>query len=182
MKLADRSFWEGIDKEDDLSESDDSSDEVELPLLPRSSTPNQDQDELDTLELQIRSCLTDYREEESGIQGYDKRWYAKTPFVSTPYGAKGIYAHAEFLEKHEKELSSPSRRASNHKFRKGAQIQANLGEAARDELVSTQPMNKWSSKSPFISPEDFQRHVKAQNPGGRQITINEGLRFIKERN
>jgi hypothetical protein len=51
--------------------------------------------------------------------------------MSTPYGIKGIFAHSEFLEKNEDIMSSPSRRLSNRKFRKGAQIEANLGAMAK---------------------------------------------------
>ena len=75
--------------------------------------------------------LTDYSEENSGIEGLDTRWYAKTPFMHTPYSTRGIYAHSEFLEKNEDIMSSPSRRLSNKKFRKGAQIEANLGSIAK---------------------------------------------------
>ncbi|KAH9203982.1 hypothetical protein DL95DRAFT_471900 [Leptodontidium sp. 2 PMI_412] len=48
----------------------------------------------------------------------DPRWYKKTPFFDTLYGAKGINAHAEFLETYEDILSSLSKRLSNKKFRK----------------------------------------------------------------
>ena len=54
--------------------------------------------------------------------------------MQTPYGAKGIHAHADFLENYEYEMSSPSRHISNSKFRKGAQIEANLGAVAKRQL------------------------------------------------
>jgi hypothetical protein len=75
--------------------------------------------------------LTDYSEENSGIEGLNTKWYAKTPFMHTPYSVKGIYAHLKFLEKNEDIMSSPSRRLSNKKFKKGAQIEVNLRSIAK---------------------------------------------------
>jgi hypothetical protein len=103
--------------------------------LPRdSATPIPDPTD-DLIEPLLETNLTDYGEENSGIQGLDPRWYAKTPFMNTPYGSKGIFAHSEFLEKHKDEMSSPSRHLSNKKFRKGAQIKSNMGLIAKKRLL-----------------------------------------------
>ena len=55
--------------------------------------------------------------------------------MNTPYGSKGIFAYSEFLEKHEDEMSLLSRRLSNKKFRKGAQIESNIGSIAKKRLL-----------------------------------------------
>ncbi|KAH8745610.1 hypothetical protein BGZ57DRAFT_862457 [Hyaloscypha finlandica] len=104
--------------------------------------------------------LTDYGEENSGIRGLDDRWYTRTPFFQTPYGAKGIYEHATFLEKYEEEMSSPSRRLSNHKFRKGAQIEANLGAIARERLAQKDEQNT----------EDLQKHARKEQEEEDSLT------------
>jgi hypothetical protein len=64
-----------------------------------------------------------------------------------------------------------SRRLSNAKFRKGAQVEANL---ARNQLELNDKEGPWpGSKSPFQGPfvheEDHNRHVKPDR-GGRMIS------------
>jgi hypothetical protein len=86
----------------------DNDDEIELPTWP--SYLNQDSDPIDELVEPFSEInLTDYNEENSGIEGLDPKWYAKTLFIYTPYNVKGIYAYLEFLEKNEDIISSPSR-------------------------------------------------------------------------
>jgi hypothetical protein len=152
-----------------------------MELLTWPSCLNQDSDPIDELvEPFLETNLTDYGEENSGIEGLDPRWYAKTPFMHTPYGVKGIYAHLEFLEKNEDIMSSPSRRLSNKKFRKGAQIEANLGNIAKRQLLEKDEHNIWASSSPFMNEEHYERYVKAPN-GGRVISTSDALRNIKAR-
>jgi hypothetical protein len=110
-----------------------SNDEIELPLL--NQALNQSTDDTDDLIQPFSETnITDYGEENSGIEGLNPRWYTKTVFMQTPYGAQGIFAHADFLERYEDTMSSPSRKLSNKKFRKGAQIEANLGAIAKQQL------------------------------------------------
>jgi hypothetical protein len=52
-----------------------------------------------------------------------------------PYNVKSIFAHSEFLEKNEDIISSPSRRLSNRKFKKGTQIEVNLRAIAKQQLI-----------------------------------------------
>jgi hypothetical protein len=54
-------------------------------------------------------------------------------------------------------MSSPSRRLSNAKFRKGAQVEANLGALARNQLELNDKESPWGSKSPFVHEEDHNR-------------------------
>jgi hypothetical protein len=128
-----------------------------------------------------RGVFDEYGEKDSGIKGLDPRWYAKTPYMQTPYGAQGICKHSEFLDKHEHEMSSPSRRLSNAKFRKGAQVEANLGALVRNQLELNDKESPWGSKSPFVHEEDHNRHVKPDR-GGRMISSGDGLRLIKAKN
>jgi hypothetical protein len=88
-----------------------------------------------------KTNLTDYNEENSGIKGLDPKWYAKTPFIHTLYNVKGIYAHSEFLEKNEDIISSPLYQLSNKKFKKGAQIEANLGSIIKRQLLEKDKHN-----------------------------------------
>jgi hypothetical protein len=121
-----------------LSELDkDDEDDLELPLLPRAlEIENEIGNTADDLiEPFSEARLTDYGKENSGIRRLDDRWYTRTPFFQIPYGAKGIYKYATFLEKYEDKMSLPSRRLSNYKFRKGAQIEANLGVIACENLA-----------------------------------------------
>jgi hypothetical protein len=174
---------ESYDAPEPLSELDeDDEDDLELPLLPRAlEIENEIGNTADDLvEPFSEARLTDYGEENSGIRGLDDRWYTRTPFFQTPYGAKGIYEHATFLEKYEDEMSSPSRRLSNHKFRKGAQIEANLGAIARENLAKKDEESMWAKPSPFIDEENLQKHVKPLG-GGRVISSGDGLRQIKAR-
>jgi hypothetical protein len=185
LQTPERSIWEEqpgespeppIDPDDwnDYLEGD-----IELPPLP--PLPVIDSDMTDELvEPFSETNLTDYGEENSGIEGLDPRWYAKTQFMSTPYGAKGIFAHSEFLEKNEDIMSSPSRRLSNRKFRKGAQIEANLGAIAKRQLLEKDEFDIWSSNSPFVNETHHERYVKVPN-GGRVITVSNALRSIKAR-
>ena len=101
--------------------------------------------------------------------------------MQTPHGAKGINAHYTFLEKYEDIMSSPSRRLSNSKFRKGSTFMAVMGEAAREELSQKQKEHSWGSKSLVLSEEDAAKRVKPRG-GGRMISSGEGLRIIGERN
>ena len=101
--------------------------------------------------------------------------------MQTPYGAQGICKHSEFLDKHEYEMSSPSRRLSNAKFRKGGQVEANLGALARNQLELNDKEGPWGSKSPFVHEEDHDRHVKPDR-GGRMISSGDRLRLIKAKN
>jgi hypothetical protein len=101
--------------------------------------------------------------------------------MKIPYGAQGICNHSEFLDKHEHEISSPSRRLSNAKFRKGAQIEANLGALARKQLELNNKESPWGSKSPFVREEDHNKPVKPDR-GGRMISSGDGLRLIKTKN
>ena len=78
-------------------------------------------------------------------------------------------------------MSSPSRKLSNKKFRKGAQIEANLGAIAKQQLRDKDDRDLWASNSPFVNEEDHERHVKPVY-GGRIISSTEGLRNIKARN
>src|SRR5487761_185759 len=109
------------------------------------------------------------------------RWYAKTPYMQTPYGAQGICKHSEFLDKHEYEMPSPSRRLSSAKFRKGGQVEANLGALARNQLELNDKEGPWGSKSPFVHEEDHDRHVKP-DCGGRMISSGDRLRLIEAKN
>jgi hypothetical protein len=109
--------------EDDVG--DDSEDSMELPPHPLMS-----RDFHDTLKETVNQLISrtrdpncrnlavfdEYGVEDSGIKGLDPRWYAKTPYTQTPYGARGICKNFEFLDKYEHEISSPSRRLSNGKF------------------------------------------------------------------
>jgi hypothetical protein len=150
-----------------------------LPLLPGiSNEPSDMTDEL--VEPFLETNLTDYGEENSGIEGLDLKWYAKTQFMSTLYGVKGIFAHSEFLEKNKDIMSLPSRRLSNRKFRKGAQIEANLGAMAKQQLIEKDEYSIWASSSLFVSEQHHERYVKAPN-GGRVITISNALRSIRAR-
>jgi hypothetical protein len=130
---------------------------LELLLLPRAlEIENEIGNTADDLvEPFSEARLTDYGEENSGIRGLDNRWYTRIPFFQIPYGAKGIYEHATFLEKYEDEISSPSRQLSNHKFRKGAQIKANLGVIARENLAKKDKESMWAKPSSFIDKEDL---------------------------
>jgi hypothetical protein len=130
---------------------------LELPLLPRAlEIENEIGNTADDLvEPFSEARLTDYGEENSGIRGLDDWWYTRTPFFQIPYRAKGIYEHATFLEKYEDEMSSPSRRLSNYKFRKGAQIEANLGAIARENLAKKDEESMWAKPSSFIDKEDL---------------------------
>lgn len=101
--------------------------------------------------------------------------------METPYRAKGIFAHADFLERYEDTISSPSRKLSNKKFRKGAQIEANLGAIAKQQLRDKDERDLWASNSLFVNEEDHERYVKPIH-GGRVISSIEGLRNIKARN
>jgi hypothetical protein len=100
--------------------------------------------------------------------------------MSTPYGIKGIFTHSEFLEKNKDIISLPSRRLSNRKFRKGAQIEANLGAMAKQQLIDKDEYSIWASSSPFVSEQHHERYVKAPN-GGRVITVSNALRSIRAR-
>jgi hypothetical protein len=100
--------------------------------------------------------------------------------MSTPYSAKGIFAHSKFLEKNEDIMSSPSRRLSNRKFRKGAQSEANLGAMVKQQLIEKDEYSIWASSSLFVSEQHHERYVKALN-GGRVITISNALRSIRAR-
>ncbi|PVH68777.1 DDE-domain-containing protein [Cadophora sp. DSE1049] len=124
--------------------------------------------------------VVDYGDYGFGKTAEDPRWYKKTPFFDTPYGAKGINAHAEFLETYEDILSSPSKRLSNKKFRKGSTVNAILADAARQELTSV-PSTTWGSQSLVLNDEDSAKGVKSRG-GGRVISSGEGLRIIGERN
>src|SRR5487761_955370 len=108
------------------------------------------------------------------------RWYAKTPYMQTPYGAQGICIHSEFLDKHEYEMSSPSRILSNAKFRKDSQVEANLGALARNQLELNDKKGPWGS-NPFVHEEDHDRHVKPDR-GGQMISSGDRLCLIKAKN
>ena len=118
-----------------------------MELLPWPPGPNQDLNMTDItdklVEPFLKTNLADYSEENSGIEGLDSRWYVKTPFMYTPYSARGIYAHLEFLEKNEDIISSPSCRLSNKKFKKGAQIEANLGSIAKRQLLEKDKYDRY---------------------------------------
>ena len=140
---------------------------------------NQDLDPIDELvEPFLETNLTDYSEENLGIEGLDPRQYTKTPFIHTLYSIKGIYAHLEFLEKNEDIISSPQRQLSNKKFRKGAQIEVNLGSIAKRQLLKKDEHNIQTSSSPFVNEEHYERYVKAPN-GGRVISTSDALQSIK---
>jgi hypothetical protein len=56
-------------------------------------------------------------------------------------------------------------RISNSKFKKGAQIEANLGAVAREQLLKKDQESVWGSTSPFVNEEDLERHVKPLHRG-----------------
>ncbi len=188
-----RTIWEAQPGEDDsqyfdyLDQSDfetdsELEDEQALPGH-REHAENVPDDDV-RMEPPTSDRLTDYNEEESGIYGLDPHWYKKNgaPFLQTPYGAPGISAHSAFLNKHEHEMSSPSKRVSNQKFRKGAEIEALKGAVAQEKLNNEASLDDiWGSSSLFVNEEDANRHVKPVH-GGRVIRSGEGLRLIKERN
>jgi len=147
-----------------LSEpGEDDEEDMELPLLPRALEREKEIGDITDglIEPFSEARLTDYGEENSGIRGLDDWWYTKTSFLKTPDGAKGIYEHATFLEKYKYEMCSPSRRISNHKFRKGAQIEANLCAIAREKLSKKDEESMWAKPSPFVDKEDLQKHMEA---------------------
>jgi hypothetical protein len=139
-----KTIWE--EQSNNSSSSEDKFIEVnkepQLPLLPRPSTP---EDQLPNLFSNLSipeppNCVRspgDYGARESGVYGLDPKWYKSDlnkHLFMTPYGAKGIGITADFLQKHEHELSSPSRSEINNKFRKGAIIATTLGTVAREQL------------------------------------------------
>jgi len=154
---------------------------MELPEHPPAShsTPNEDVD----MDPPASDILTDYSEEHSGIYGLDSKWYKKPdfPFLQTPQGAAGIYAHSEFLNKHEHEMSSPSRGVSNRKFRKGSEMAAYKGEIAQGQLGEKTLEDVWSSQNLFVNEGQGNRHVKPHH-GGRVMTVRDAIRTIKDRN
>ncbi|RKF84348.1 hypothetical protein GcM1_108003, partial [Golovinomyces cichoracearum] len=87
------------------------------------------------------------------------RWYVNTPFMSTPSGVHGIRAHSKFLQKHDHEMSSPSRDRSHSKFHKGAEIIAIQCGVAHDKLREAGIDTLWASKSNFINEDNLNKHV-----------------------
>ncbi|RKF83407.1 hypothetical protein GcM3_013024 [Golovinomyces cichoracearum] len=100
------------------------------------------------------------------------RWYANTPFMSTPSGVHGIRAHSKFLQKHDHEMSSPSRDRSHSKFHKGAEIIAIQCGVAQDKLREAGIDTLWASKSIFINEDDLNKHVTPHH-GGRVISAGD---------
>ena len=137
---------------DDEAFDDELEDDIQLPQLPRDGNiditddliaplASSRIDELLDIQDSMETVTPEQPEQPRGVEDYgdyglrktteNPRWYTKTPFFDTPYGAKGINAHAEFLETYEDILSSLSKRLSNKKFRKGSTINAILADAAR---------------------------------------------------
>ncbi|RKF80425.1 hypothetical protein GcM1_193028 [Golovinomyces cichoracearum] len=102
------------------------------------------------------------------------RWYANTPFMGPPTGARGIRAHSEFLKFHDHEISSPSRDHCHGKFHKGAQIMAIQCGVAQDNLREAGVDTPWASKSIFINEGDLSKHVTPHH-GGRVISAGDEL-------
>ncbi|KAL5330032.1 hypothetical protein ACEPPN_003556 [Leptodophora sp. 'Broadleaf-Isolate-01'] len=154
---------------------DEPEDGIELPQLPRDDNVDITNDLIAPLassridELLEVATTPEQPSQPRGIEDYGN------------YGLKRINAHAEFLETYEDILSSPLRRLSNKKFRKGSTVSAIIADAASQELTSTVLNNTWGSNSLVLNDEEGARRVKPRG-GGRVISSGERLRIIGERN